>query len=341
MEINDLAGFSAPLTRLIEVIAKGVGTVTAPYLTRKNAEAKAHEIRVISDALSDVAHQHNLPVVYKSGAIELWQKPEDHTLILDAKGIDERSGNRLEYQARKEQANIESVTTTAAIELAQEESVSPEAPDDDWVTRFFKYAQDVSAGQMQDLWGRILAGEIRRPGTYALRTLDFVRNMTKAEAELLQDIGKLAVTWSGTAFIDARDSSWLATERKIHKGLHVRLAELDVLYPSELSLRIFRDQSINQEYFLFGNRILIVDRGQISEEIKVNVWKFTNVGMELLPLVPALEDDAYLERLALFFVNCKGKATIAQITVRHPDGRIEYQIVREVIAPETPKQEAR
>ena len=233
------------------------------------------------------------------------------------------------------------MTTTAAIELAQEESVASEPPDDDWVTRFFKYAQDVSSGQMQDLWGRILAGEIRRPGTYSLRTLDFVRNMTTAEAELLQDVGKFAVTWSGTAFIDARDTSWLETERKIHQGLHFRLAELDVLYPSDLSLRIFRDKSINQECFLFGNRILIVDRGEISAEIQVNVWKFTNVGMELLPLVPTYEDDAYLERLGLFFVSRKGKASIAEIKVRHPNGQVEYQLIREVIAPKPPKQDAK
>ena len=107
MEIKDLAGLSAPLTRLIEVISNGVGAVTAPYLTRKNAEAKAHEIRVISNALGEVAQQHNLPVVYKAGEIELWQKPEDKTLVLDAKAIDDRSDNRLEYQSRKEQANIE------------------------------------------------------------------------------------------------------------------------------------------------------------------------------------------------------------------------------------------
>ena len=341
MEIKDLAGLSAPLTRLIEVISSGVGAVAAPYLTRKNAEAKAHEIRVISDALGEVAQQHNLPVVYKAGAIELWQKPEDHTLVLDANAIEDRSDKRLEYQSRKEQANIESVTTTAAIELAKEESVAPEPPNDDWVTRFFKYAQDVSSGQMQDLWGRILAGEIRRPGTYSLRTLDFVRNMTKAEAELLQHVGKFAIRWSGTAFVDVHDKSWLETERNIHGGVQFPLVELDVLYPSELSLRVFRDNSINQEHFYFGDRVLIVDRGEISSEIQVAVWKFTNVGMELLPMVPTHEDDAYLERLGLFFVSHKGKASIAQIKVRHANGQVEYQLIREVIAPKPPKQDAK
>lgn len=257
MEIKDLAGLSEPLTRLIEVISNGVGAVTAPYLTRKNAEAKAHEIRIISDALGEVAQQHNLPVVYKDGEIELWQKPEDQTLILDAKAIEDRSENRLDYQSRKEQANIENVTSTAAIELAQDETVAPEPPDDDWVTRFLKYAQDVSSEQMQGLWGRILAGEIRRPGTYSLRTLDFVRNMTKPEAELLQHVGKLAITWLNTAFVDAHDKSWLETDRNIAQGLQFRLAALDLMYPSGLSLRVFRDESIDKEHFFFGDRILV------------------------------------------------------------------------------------
>ena len=181
MEIKDLAGLSEPLTRLIEVISKGAGAVAAPYLIRKNAEAKAHEIKVISDALADVANKNNLPVVYSDGEIEVWQKPEDKTLVLEATRVDSRAQSRLDYQSRKEQENLEAVTSIAAAELASDESVPPESPDEDWITRFFKYAEDISAEQMQELWGRILAGEIRAPGTYSLRALDFVRNLTEHE----------------------------------------------------------------------------------------------------------------------------------------------------------------
>ena len=331
MEIKDLAGLSIPLTRLVEVISKGVGAVTAPYLTRKNAEAKAHEIRVISDALNDVAQQHQLPVVYKDGEIELWQKPEDQTLALEAKSIEHRSEFRLDYQARKEQSNIESVTSTAALELANDESVASEPPDDDWVTRFFKYAQDVSSEQMRDLWGRILAGEIRQPGTYSLRTLDFVRNMTRPEAELLERVGKLAITWHGTAFVDARDKAWLEASRKLAQGLHFQLAELDVMYPSDLALRVFLNESIDKEHFFFGERILIIERGDIAAEIQVTAWKFTTIGLELLPLVPPHNDDTYLERLGQFFVDQKGKAYLAQTTKKHANGQVEYKILREIV----------
>lgn len=84
-----------------------------------------------------------------------------------------------------------------------------------------------------------------------------------------------------------------------------------------------------------------VERSEISSEIKATVWKFTNVGTELLPLVSPHEDDAYLERLGLFFVKKKDKAFIAQTTVRHANGQVEYQIVREVVEPEPPPQDGK
>ena len=79
LEIKDIVGLSKPLTRLIEVISSGVGAVSRSYLIKKNADARAHEIRLISKALEDVGEQQQLNVIYKDGIIEMWQKLEDRT----------------------------------------------------------------------------------------------------------------------------------------------------------------------------------------------------------------------------------------------------------------------
>lgn len=334
MEIKDLAGLSEPLTRLIEVISKGAGAVAGPYLVKKNAEAKAHEIKVISDALNDVATKNNLPVVYSDGEIEVWQKPEDKTLILDAAGVDSRAEKRIDYQSRKEQENLEAVTSAAAAELASDISVPSDSPDEDWITRFFKYAEDISADQMRELWGRILAGEIRAPGTYSLRALDFVRNLTKADAALLENIGKHAMSWSGASFVPNFDRKWLEDVHNISAGHFLQLAELDVLYPSELSLRLFRETNIEKEHIHCGDNILVVNRNEIKSETQLGCWKFTNTGAELLALVPRTTDVEYLERLGNHFLKLKAKASLATVQVRHPDGRISYNITREVVTKE-------
>ena len=49
---------------------------------------------------------------------------------------------------------------------------------------FFDAAQNVSDSQMQVLWAKILSGEVDSPGTFSKRTVNFVREFEKSEANL-------------------------------------------------------------------------------------------------------------------------------------------------------------
>lgn len=331
MQIKDLAGLSKPLTRLIEVLSDGIGAVTRPYLVRRNADARAHEIRVISGALKDVAEQHQLPVLYDKGEIEIWQKPEDQTLVLEHRSPEERIELRMDFQERKRQQNIENVASAAAAELSEVTEIPDQKPDEDWVTRFFHSAQDVSSEQLQDLWGRILAGEIKRPGSYSLRTLEFIKNLTKSDASLLEHLGRLAITKGGTTtFLTAFDKHRMGEEHQIYEGHHFAASELGAMYPADLSLRTFKDDTIEEELFTSGDILLIVRRGEIKSEIKFPVWKFTFVGRELLQLVPSANDELYLEALGRYFVARQGISTLARIVERLPDSQVKYETLREI-----------
>ena len=57
--------------------------------------------------------------------------------------------------------------------------------DDDWVTNFFDKSRIVSDSDMQELWARVLAGEANSPGTYSKRTVNFLGDLDKRDAELL------------------------------------------------------------------------------------------------------------------------------------------------------------
>lgn len=336
IEIKDIAGLSKPLTRLIEVISQGIGGVSAPYLMKKKAEAKAHEIRVISDALKGVADEHQLPVVYRGGVVELWQKPDDRTLNLETKSLEERAELRVDYQERKRQDNIESISTVAAVELSKESDIAEETPDEDWVSRFFNFAQDVSSEQMQDLWGRILAGEIKKPGTYSLRTLEFIRNITKSDASILEHLGKLATSFGGTVFLSVHNKQWLQENREIYPGHHFEAGELGAMYPADLTLRIFRNEDIREEIFTSGSLILVVGRGELTSEVSLPMWKFTSVGRELVELIASSSDEEYLESLGQFFLERKATAKLGRIIERMPNGQIRYQILREISNPMSP-----
>jgi len=74
-----------------------------------------------------------------------------------------------------------------------ENSQTTENIDPDWLTSFEKYARDVSDNKMQIIWGRILAGEVLKPGCFSARTLHFIKHLRQDEAQLITQFG--TYTW--------------------------------------------------------------------------------------------------------------------------------------------------
>ncbi|WP_152535164.1 DUF2806 domain-containing protein, partial [Candidatus Synechococcus spongiarum] len=78
--------------------------------------------------------------------------------------------------------NVGVIAGHAAEELG-DTKVPDHDPDPDWAARFFDCTQDVSSEDLQKLWGRILAGEVKSPGQTSLRTLSILRDMTQQDAK--------------------------------------------------------------------------------------------------------------------------------------------------------------
>lgn len=175
--IKDVLGFGKVSERLIDVIAAGVGAATRPYLIKKTAEARAFEIKLISDALSTSGQSGE--AVYEDGKIKLLENAKENSLPQVA----DRAVNRERFKQISQQQNTEAVCANAAAELADDTDVPEEKPDLEWITRFFRIAEDMPTDGLQQIWGKILAGEIRQPGSFSLRTLDLLRNVSKSEAE--------------------------------------------------------------------------------------------------------------------------------------------------------------
>jgi hypothetical protein len=57
------------------------------------------------------------------------------------------------------------VLGAAAEELAKLTSVPDEKPDSTWTIRFLGYAEGMADPYLQELWGKVLAGEIEQPGS--------------------------------------------------------------------------------------------------------------------------------------------------------------------------------
>jgi hypothetical protein len=63
-------------------------------------------------------------------------------------------------------------------------------PEDDWMNAFMRFAEDASSEKLQDLFGRVLAGQIVRPGSFGLSTL---RAISELDQEIASDF---SIVWA-------------------------------------------------------------------------------------------------------------------------------------------------
>lgn len=156
----DLTGLGKPLRKLFDHVAKGIGAVAGPWIVKRQAKA-------LRDAQSTLEPAQL--------AIQGAQLGADFAVDVQA---------RVEHVEKKRQRNLAGVVDEAMKALPAEVDERP--VDEDWIGRFFSYAQDVSSSEMQELWGRLLSGEIAQPGAVSLRTLEFVRTASSADADLFE-----------------------------------------------------------------------------------------------------------------------------------------------------------
>jgi hypothetical protein len=300
MDIKDLAGLSEPLKKLIEVTAEGIGAVIHPLLVKRNTDAKAYEIRTIAQAIVD--SQKLLGAVkYEEGGIVVESAPSQELLPSPESDIENRILMRVAYQQAKKQSNIESVVQYAADDLKSEKEVAQEMPDSDWVTRFFNISEDVSSDQMQILWGKILAGEIKKPGSYSLRTLDVLKNITQQEAELFVRVCKIAFYCSGIVFIPKLEGEiYLKEKFGLSFADFLFLQEIGLLAPGEnLGFTVETAEENTQAIFLTGTSCVVVYRPKGTPRQNIDAIFFTEIGKQLYQVIEQSPADAgYIERFA-------------------------------------------
>lgn len=323
MEIKDLAGLSEPLKKLIEVVSAGVGGLSKPYLIRKNADAKAYEIKVIAQAIKE--HQQDLNSIEISDE-KLSLMSLDFAAMKNELSLEDRTQNRISFKEQKRQKNIESITQKAVHNLEPEVEVSEIPVEDDWITRFFDYAEDISSENMQELWGRILAGEVKKPKSYSMRTLDLLRNLSVEEAEIFIKFGSLAILSGGSTFLlDFNNESDLEKQYDFNFGERLLLEELGLLAANDLSYNISKtDSSPSKTVFELGGVIVVYEKLPNKPEQHLPVLVFTKIGQELLKLINAVPKNEYLQLLATKLGRSNGTIKYANIVEELPNGQIRH-----------------
>ena len=314
------------VTKLAGVVLSGFGAVRLlePWQKKRLAKATAEEMKVLAQAEIDV-QKTRMQGQKELRELEAKLLPPAPTLdILDAELVPvsettplllSRVRERTEFQEAKRQFNVEQVALEAANELRGQEA-SSEPVDEDWVARFFEAAKDVSSEEMQKIWARILTGEVKQPGSFSLRCIETVRNVSKREAKIFESLSPYVVS---NRFI-------LRTVGDFEKTRNARLQDALQLGEAglvavDMQLAFTPTFSPGEPTALLMNDLAIVAISRAKKERKetFSAYILTSVGVELMRLFPQPSDRDYARALVQQLRNSKYEVETF-LGVRQGDG---------------------
>ena len=179
------------IEKLLDYSASGIGSVAGSMLVSWKArqEAKAKAIaatgevetqRILTEGQADTME---IIATAQANARSILVSPDSN--VQGQLDFAHTVTQRIQFQEEKRQSNIESVVRQAASEL-EDKHVEDHEPDHDWTARFFNDIQDVSTKETQLLYAKILAGEVKRPGSTSIKTLSLLRDLDQPTAMLFR-----------------------------------------------------------------------------------------------------------------------------------------------------------
>ena len=281
-------------TKMGEIVEKIFG----PHWTRKQADADAY---ADEKKLQIIRSNPDMDIVYVDGKLHAREKTPE--------AIAYRAELRLQAELARQEKNLENVIELTAANLATEETVSSAPVDDDWLARYVSIAKDISNEEMQYVWGQILSGEIKKPGSFSLRTLETLRNISQKEAAIFQKILPFIISMDGD-FVVLSEESIL----KKYKLLYSDILCLDEcgLFMAGSMLTLNAELSGDEpKAVVHGNRVIVLKAiSSQTEKISMGIYCLTTAGKELAQTLNYDANEEYTIDVAKhFYETKKGKIT--------------------------------
>jgi hypothetical protein len=189
----------------------------------------------------------------------------------------------------RKQANREAVAAKALEDLADEPPLDDavDAPSDDFMNLFEEAAERASSDGLRDILARILSGELRKPQSFSLQTLQFVSIVDQRLAGAMNR----ARGWITGDFIPIVGS--LKVDEK--------LAVLDELSDAGLLrmgtfIRQFRCNSDGTVALIFPHRTVLLVA--TTATVQIPVAPLSRKGTEIMSLLSPADDEVVLQEIA-------------------------------------------
>lgn len=317
------------LLRLSEIALKeGLGGYLGPWQTRRMGRARIDVQREECLALAQTERdikaiklgRKHFTADYRlvEGAAPSTEAPDGQDA--PSRALAATAGKNLLLNQMQAEINIGKALLAAEAELKNDGQAPPDRTvDDDWITRWRETASQVSSEKLQNLWGRVLAGEIKSPGTFSLRTLEFLKNLSQEEA---RRIAKLAPFVLDNSFVFSGDQELLKSEG-ISFVLLVELQDLGIITQASEGLSTTFSASPNGYGLLSYHRMLYVTPEAEEAEAKLPAYRLTPLGRQVLRLGSFTAHEAYLRSVGKQIKHQGFKVLLARY-VRETESEVRF-----------------
>ncbi|WP_321351156.1 DUF2806 domain-containing protein [Halopseudomonas oceani] len=297
--------------KLWETLAeKGVGSLLTPWQIKRNGAAQAEirrremlllaqteldikDLRDGNKTLSEIPLDVPFASLPRSASLPQPQGRIEPTLNLGL-ALKKASSINISDTLKRE------INTAQAIFIAEEVLKHDDNPlpqndiSEDWLYRWRDCASEFSSETMQKLWGKVLAGELKSPDSFSLRTLDFIRNLSPTEAISIQKIFKYDIdyrVWRTEFLEDELTFGYILELQNLGIISGVGSEHLMVFYKSKSSKTF--DLTIQA-----CNLHLKITNPNPKQELHIPIFNFTSLGRELFKLANPDPDIDYLNKFA-------------------------------------------
>lgn len=318
--------------KLWETLAeKGIGNLFAPWHEERMGKARN---RVKRDEILMLAEADKLSKEIKAGNTSYSVQPEVQRIgqtcdptkqerVEPTFDLESFASNAVQQdisESIRKEVNVCKAALIAEEILSKTNQEPPnEQIEEDWLYAWRDYAGRVSSSELQDLWGRVLAGEFKSPGSYSFRTLEFIKSLSKSEAEIISKAAKYVIT--GRIL---RNKEKFLEKDGLHFSALLYLQEIGVLTGVDSSgLKTTWNSVENDRYvrpLISNNKIILVEHDDINKKLVSEVYTVTSVGQQVLELASFGSDFDYLMDYAKDCAN-KGYKVILADWVPSPDGK--------------------
>ena len=296
------------LIKLWETLAeKGVGSLLQPWHEKRLAKAKIEirkeELISIAQAECEVDAIKTGKTIYETDATNIplithSVDDKNHKEISDTPNFALKALEiEMSELIRKEVNIAKSIMQAEDILSNDQQEPSKEKIEDDWIYSWRENAGRTSASELQGLWGSILAGEIKQPGSYSIRTMEFLKTLSKSDAELIAKIAKFVIADR----IYRKKETYLEKEG-IYFSQLLFLQDIGILSGVE-SIGISASyKSIEKDKYIrplvANNKVIILKDKDQTKVIEAEVYLLTSIGIEVLKLASFEVDNEYILSVA-------------------------------------------